>query len=230
MTSEHDLPLGYKAAKQAVALGRAAFLGSATTDLPQNRSALIASDDFIPQFGYVGAQFAQSRVLLLGINPGNGKDLVRSRQDKSMMPALHRFAADLSAESFVEAQKAYKTVCQSWSVWQRHCSEVIGAGRISLEDVAYTNALPWRTASESNFDDAVGEKAAKNYAYPLIEDLQPRVIIAMGKKAAKILGLGGKAFPNLIVWNRAQVATPSVQQERAAAAKKIFRMIGRKAS
>ncbi len=229
MTSEYDSPLGYKTAKQAIALGRAAFLGSATSDLPQNRSALVASDDLIPQFGYVGAQFAQCRVLLLGINPGNGKDLARSRQDNTMMPALHRFAADLSAVSFVEAQNAYKSVCQSWSVWQRHCSEVIGAGKLSLEDIAYSNALPWRTASESNFDDAVGEKAAKNYAYPLIEEHQPRVIVAMGKKAAKILGLGGKSFPTLIVWNRAQVATPSVEQERGAAAKKIFHIIGRKA-
>jgi len=146
-----------------------------------------------------------------------------------MMPALHHFASDASVVSFIEAQKAYKSVCQSWSVWQRHCSEVIGAGKLSLEEVAYSNALPWRTASESNFDDAVGTKAAKNYVYPLIEELQPRVIIAMGKKAAKILGLGGKSFPSLIVWNRAQVATASVQQERAEAAKQILRIVGRKA-
>ena len=229
MTSKYDLPLGYKSAKDAIALGRSAFLDSVTSDLPHNRSALVASDDLIPQFGYVGTQFDQSRVLLLGINPGNGNDLVRSRQDNTMMPALHRFAADVSITSFIQAQKAYKSVCQSWPIWRRHCSEVIGAGKLSFEDIAYSNALPWRTASESNFDDAVGKKAAKNYVYPLIEELQPRVIIAMGKKAARIIGLGGKSFPNLIVWNRAQVATSSVQRERTTAAEQIFNIIGRKA-
>jgi len=230
MTFETDSPLGYKTATHALKLGRAAFLGGANVDLPQGRAPLIAKDDLIPQFGYVGTQFLQSRVLLLGINPGNGNNASRSRQDQTMMPALHKFADNLSPVAFLEAQNAYKSVCQSWPVWRRHCSEVIGAGRLSLEDIAYANALPWRTGSESNFDDAIGKKAATQYAYPLIEELQPRVIIAMGKKAARILSFGGKSFPNLIVWNRAQVATTSVQQERVRAASQIFRMIGRQAS
>ena len=168
--------------------------------------------------------------LALGINSGNGDDVKRSHQDNKMMPALHRFAVDLSVASFMEAQSGYKSVCQTWWVWQRHCSQVIGAGKLTFEDVAYSNALPWRTHSESNFDDAVGKAAATSYAYPLIEELQPAVIVAMGKKAARILGLGGRSFPNLIIWNRAQVATPSVLQQRAAAAKQVFAMIGRKAS
>ncbi|MBX7123949.1 MAG: hypothetical protein K1X42_17620 [Opitutaceae bacterium] len=228
-------PLGYESAKRAVELGRGHFLGAPDADLPRGktprgRSPIVAADDLIPQFGYVGAQFARSKVLLLGINPGNGDDVKRSHQDDKMMPALHRFAVDLSVASFKEAQCGYKSVCQSWWIWQRYCSEVIGAGKLTLEDIAYSNALPWRTHSESNFDDAVGKAAATSYAYPLIEELRPKVIVAMGKKAAKILSLGGRSFPNLIVWNRAQVATPSVQQERAAAAKQVFVLIGRKAS
>ena len=227
-------PLGYEAAKRAVELGRDHFLGDPDADLPRGktpfgRSPVVASDDLIPQFGYVGTRFAQSKVLLLGINPGNGDDIKRSHQDNKMMSALHQFSVDLSVTSFIEAQSSYKSVCQSWWVWQRHCSEVVGAGKLAFEDVAYSNALPWRTQSESNFDDAVGRKAATSYAYPLIDELQPKVIVAMGKKAAKILRLGGRAFPTLVVWNRAQVATPSVQQERASAARQVFAMIGRKA-
>jgi hypothetical protein len=115
-------------------------------------------------------------------------------------------------------------------MWSRHCSEVIGAGLFTMDEIAYSNCLPWRTASESNFADTVSAQAAKLYAYPLIEELEPRVIIAMGKKAARILAIGGKRFERLIVWNRAQVATASVMSERVVAAAEILRAAGRSSS
>jgi hypothetical protein len=139
-------PLGYKAARNALALGRAAFFGSNGTDLPMNRSALLRGDDLTPQFGYVGDRYTETRVLLLGINPGNGPQTeVRSTTDARMMPALVRFAEDPTSENFAQAQRAYKSECVSWHVWRNHCKEVIGAGKLSLEEIAYANCLPWRT-------------------------------------------------------------------------------------
>jgi hypothetical protein len=211
-------------------VGRGAFFGKADADLPQDRSPAVAEDDLLPQFGYVGPRYPETRVLLLGINPGNGSSNSRSRGDEVAMPALHRFVRDRSASSFLEAQRVYQKVCESWPIWRRHCSQVIGAGLLSMDEIAYSNCLPWRTASESAFDDTVALKAAKLYAYPLIAELNPRIIIAMGKKAAKILALGGTRFANLIVWNRAHAPTPPVLQERAAAAADILRILGRNAS
>jgi uracil-DNA glycosylase len=89
--------------------------------------------------------------------------------------------------------------------------------------VAYSKCLPWRTESKSGFAPSVAEKAAKLYAYPLIEELQPKLIIALGKRAEEILLLAGQKLPaRLITWNRAQAATPAVLKERAKAAAEIL--------
>jgi hypothetical protein len=61
----------------------------------------------------------------------------------------------------------------------------------------------------------------------LIEELEPRVIVALGKRAAEILELSGLGLPNLIVWNRAQAATSAVKQERAQAAAHILVTVGK---
>ncbi|MGH8457599.1 MAG: hypothetical protein ACRETE_11470, partial [Stenotrophobium sp.] len=189
---------------------------------------LLAADDRTPQFGYVGAEYLRTRVLLLGINPGNGKETeTRSPTDARMMPALIHFAQNPTQENFTKAQQAYKAECQTWHIWNRHCRDVIGAGKLSLEEIAYSNCLPWRTGSNSAFSDAVAKKAATLYASPLIEELQPTVVIALGKTAGNILRLSGKKLPHLIVWNRAQAARPAVLKERAEAAAEVFRVLGR---
>jgi hypothetical protein len=222
-------PLGYKSASAVIRLGRAAFFGSATADLPMRQSEELRRDDLVPQFGYVGKNYAGTRVLLLGINPGNGpKDAVsRSFTDERMMPTISAFAANPTADTFVLAQAAQKVECQTWHVWRRHCAEIFGAGGISLEQIAYSNCLPWRSGSASNFDDAVAANAARLYALPLIEELSPTVVIAVGKRAADILRLGGRRIEHLVVWNRAQAVTAPVLQERLAAALEIFRLVGK---
>ena len=227
-----EVPLGYITATATLKHGRAAFFGSAEADIPLARSATLQQDDMVPQFGFVGPDYATTRVLLLGINPGNGPKARdhRSATDERMMPALAAFAAAPSQEAFVAAQIAYRTECQTWAVWRNHCSEVIRAGGLSLEQVAYSNVLPWRTNSESAFSDDVGRRAAKLYALPLIEELKPNVIVALGKRAATVLSLGDRTFPDLIVWNRAQAATTAVRIERASTAERILAMVAAKNS
>jgi hypothetical protein len=58
-----------------------------------------------------------------------------------------------------------------------------------FDEIAYSNCLPWRTASESGFEDCVARSAVELYVQPLIEELKPAAIVAMGKRAASILAL-----------------------------------------
>lgn len=221
-------PLGYETACRILAIGRAAFFGTHDADLPAHRSPLLRKDDLTPQFGYVGAHFTEFRVLLLGINPGNGPETVdRSPSDARMMPALARFAELPTPENFLAAQRAYQAECSTWPVWRRHCAEITGAGRLSLDEIAYSNCLPWRTGSNSAFSDDVAERAATLYALPLIDELRPSVTVCLGKKAAEILERGRRTIPNMIVWNRAQAATPNVLIDRQRAAEQIFAILGR---
>lgn len=220
MPSSLNHPLGYRVAKRALEVGRGGFFPSLSFDLPIRKSTILAADDLIPQFGYVGIDYQPLRVLLLGINPGNGPEKAqsRSRGDVQMMPALHRFFELRSSQAFLDAQNAYKGVCQSWAVWGQHCAELLVNNHLSIEQIAYSNCLPWRTESQSAFDDSIAERAAELYAVPLIEELKPKIIVAVGKKAAKILGYAVIAMPPTVVWNRARSLTESVDKERRAAA------------
>jgi hypothetical protein len=221
-------PLGYDTTRRALALGRSAFFGDTEIDLPMDRSSLLRKDDLTPQFGYIGGRYLETRVLLFGINPGNGPGKEkRSKTDERMMPALIHFAENPSIEQFAKAQIAYRSECESWPVWRRHCQEVVGAGKLSLDEIAYSNCLPWRSGSNSAFSDSVARNAANLYAYPLIDELQPSLIVAMGKRVTQILQLADKRLPRLVTWNRAQAATKAVLQDRANAALEIFSILGR---
>jgi hypothetical protein len=145
-----------------------------------------------------------------------------------MMPILAAFAAEPSVANFLRAQEAQKIECQTWHIWRRHCAEIFGAGGLSLEQIAYSNCLPWRSGSDSNFDDDVAANTARLYALPLIEELTPAIVIAVGKRSADILRMAGRPIEHLVVWNRAQAATPYVLQERKAAAEQIFKLVGKR--
>jgi hypothetical protein len=219
--------LGYRTAQSVISLGRAAFFGDELADVPRNRSPLIQQDDMLPQFGYVGQRYAQKRVLFLGINPGNGPDSDRNDGDARMMPILARFAQDPSPEHFLQAQRAYQDVCAGWPVWRNHCAQIMGAGKLALDEIAYSNCLPWRTESDSDFDDSVAERAASLYAHPLIEELRPSVVICLGKRAGSIVRMAGEDhLPPVIVWNRAQAPTPAVVADRKRAAAEVFALLG----
>jgi hypothetical protein len=204
-------------ASHAAQLGRSAFFGSSTRDLPHNRAAEVAANDAIPQFGFVGDQYMQRQVLLLGINPGNGPDNEVTLGDQLMVPAWKEFYKSPIPSNFAKAQNAYRGVCERWPVWGRHCAVLLSAVGLSLDEIAYTNCLPWRTASKSNFDDDVAQKAGELYVVPLLKELSPRIIVAVGKRSEKVLRASSSALPEVIVWNRAQALTKAVAVEREAA-------------
>lgn len=216
--------LGFATAKHVVELGRNAFFSAQEPDLPDRRSMLLRGDDMAPQFGYVGARYPSTRILLMGTNPGNGGNNDRRiAEDERMMPSVRRFAESPTEENFVAAARACKSEVERWRIWKVHCAEVIGAGKLTLDEIAYSNCLPWRTASKSAFSDDVARKAAELYARPLIEELQPCLIVAMGKKrVAPILRMTGLSLPTLIVWNCSQAPTKAAIRERAQAAAQIL--------
>jgi hypothetical protein len=227
MASDHT-PLGYRTARSA--LDRAAFFRDALTDLPSNRSSLLQLDDLIPQFGYVGQRYKEGGVLLVGLNPGNGSGNVnRNAWDARMMPILARFAQDPSPEHFLQAQHAYRRECTTWRIW-RHCTEIMDAGKLTPDEIAYSNCLPWRTGSRSNFDDYVADRAANLYARPLIEELRPSLVVCLGKRAtdivrAAIMGMAVK--PQVIPWDCSRAATAKVRAERRRTAAAISALLGR---
>ncbi len=207
-------PLGYRTARKTIELGRAAFFSGLDIDIPVSESQLIHSDDRLPQFGYVGSNYLAKRVLFLGINPGNGPRATRNVGDGIQMPMLERFVAEPTAENFRRAQKAYREACQSWFIWGRECNELLTLGGLQIDDVAFSNALPWRTKSEAAFARGVERLTAVHYVGPLLEELQPRIVVAVGKKVHRMLDEAGSCIASLVVWNRARALTQSVCEQR----------------
>lgn len=124
------------------------------------------------------------------------------------MPVLAEFS---SPESFTRASAAYMQECVKWPVWTRHCAEVLGAGGLAFDEIAYSNCLPWRTG---NLGLVMRRRTtAMLYVRPLLDELAPRVVVAMGKRAAAILAMAGPIDGTLIVWNGSQAATPLVRKK-----------------
>ena len=216
--------LGYSTARHALSLGRADFFGDPDADLPSSRSAVIRDDDLTPQFGYVGVRYEEHRILLFGINPGNGPRDFRSPDDERMMPELIRFRDDPSRENFQRASAAYRDVCQNWPVWSRLCGELFAEGKLSLDQVAYSNCLPWRAATETRFSDEIAERAVRLYALPLVAELKPKIVIALYRRAASIPD-ERRQIEGLIIWNGAQASTKAVRLERECTAQEIWRRL-----
>ena len=220
--------LGFEAAKGVIGLGRQAFFQEGAPDLPIGRSPSVSLDDQVPQFGYIGSQYPRLRILFLGINPGNGPSNEQSVGDRQMIPNLRRFAENPTEENYDQAMNAYKAECVKWSVWKKHNGRLLTAGCFANDEIAYSNCLPWRTQSKSNFSDYTAEKAAKHYVGALIDDLKPRLIVAMGKqRPPMILKMTGLRLPQVIYWNRAQAEKAQVEKERAAALREIRKAVGR---
>jgi hypothetical protein len=218
--------LGYLAALRVLDAGRAAFFGTAEADLPVAQTPEIGRDDALPQFGFVGQGYGESRLLIIAINPGNGPRDRRDPRDEIALPALERFVKERTQDSFGLALQAYQRVCPGWSIWRQHGMPVVRAAGLTLDQVAYANCLPWRTLSESGFSDPAARKSVELYVKPLLSELTPRVVVALGKKAAQVLELVQPFHAEFVVWNRARAPTTTVVAERTAAAARLSALFG----
>ena len=210
----HPPLLGYRAARRTIELGRAAFFSGLEVDIPVSETDLIHSDDRLPQFGYVGSNYLAKRILFLGINPGNGPRENRNVGDGFQMPMLKRFASEPTEENFLRAQKAHHDACETWFIWGRECNELLTRGRLHMDDIAFSNALPWRTKSEAGFARSVERLAAEHYVRPLLDELQPRIVVAVGKKVERMLNDAGPCTAAVVVWNRARALSQALREDR----------------
>jgi hypothetical protein len=172
-----------------VQMPRTAIFGSAESacrpiNLPEDAETMFA--------GYVGTRFAQGRgVLLLGINPGGGADryVQRTAEDEEFYPLLAQFKAASLAEvaaSFERINSAFVRIVQHWNLWKIVQPTLVAAGQ-GIDGVAYMNVVPYRTRNDKMPPIAACKQAWARIGEPSIAMLQPRAIVALGKKAGSIV-------------------------------------------
>jgi len=184
--------------------GRGLLFGSADAALPPRTSKVIAGDDLIPQFGFVGRDYESRRILIIGINPGNGPDGSRTLSDDEMMPALHRFVAEPTEVTYEAASLAQAKAFPNWLA-SKEIGPILEAEGLTTNDVAYANASPYRAGNGEAKDAFPNQRriraAADAWLSPLLRALMPRVVLAHGQVAANVLV--HCTFPTVpIVYNR----------------------------
>jgi hypothetical protein len=141
--------------------------------------------------GYVGAGYRQGGVVLLAVNPGGGGDAYsrRTPEDERFYPLLKEFRDGPATEveaNFRRINVEFASILPRWNLW-RILKPTLDAAGVGLDDIAYLNAVPYRTRG-----DAAPKAHAKDAAWrlvtgPTLEVLRPRLLIALGKKAGDIM-------------------------------------------
>jgi hypothetical protein len=189
--------------------GREFLFESPSADLPPSNSETIANDDRIPQIGFIGDNYNARRILIVGINPGNGPRDSRSPSDAVMFPALYKFIEAPNHETYAGAMAAQMRAFPSWLA-SKELGPVLDQEGVALDDIAYINASPYRAGNGTAQDvfRTVWRKkrAATNWVSPMLSALQPKILIAHGVEAARILQFANGAICPL-TFNRVRIKT-----------------------
>jgi len=190
-SEQQDVPLGYHAACEVVRVGYETMFQGCEKLIPQASDLALEKANQTPQFGFVGPRYAETRVLVLGVNPGVVKrDKVKER-DRRSLDALRSFQIDPTPGRFLAAQAANRIALESWRDENRHWKHLLVRTSLTFDDIAFSNALPYR--SDANKTSAqLRLAAAAHYTWRLVAELEPRLVICFGNTAAAILTHSGR--------------------------------------
>lgn len=141
--------------------------------------------------GYVGANYRPGGCVVLAINPGGGGDAYakRTQEDEVFYPLLYALKLAVSPktlEAFERVNSAFEPIVQCWNLW-RILGPTIDATSYRLDQIAYLNAVPYRTKEDKIPPVYARKEAWEMVTGPSLELLQPQKIIALGKKAGDVL-------------------------------------------
>lgn len=174
----------YEAALTAVRLQRSAIFRSADSQMPISE----CEDALIPQIGFIGAVYRHGGTVLLGINPGGGGDAYRrTAADEFLLPMIAGLRQPDATPDALRAMFAHSTTAmRTWNLW-RIAQPVIEACGITQSEISYLNWCPFRTRNDKKPHAYEMRQSRDIYLEPMIRELAPRRIIALGKKAGDLL-------------------------------------------
>lgn len=157
------------------------------------------SGDELAQWGGVPCEYAPSRILFMGINPGGSRNSEEQDEvDAHLLPAWKRDDNLKTQESWADAQTVYLKMIPRTRYWTDNCRPVVHAMGIDARSIALCNCMPFRT--ETTAWSRRTERASAAYVRDVLKALHPRCVVAMGEKAAKIMREAGRE-PDF-TWNR----------------------------
>ena len=134
----------------------------------------------VPQPGYVGSNYEQCRVLLVGQNPGVAPERMLAR-DKVYTKALRRLASERTTESYNDFYNVVVDFVPEWPV-NRNYFPLDECG-LTLADIAYCNVVRCRTNNNAAPSNALISNCKSAHFQSFIEAIQPKVVVFIGKWA-----------------------------------------------
>lgn len=149
----------------------------------------LVEDARLPLLGFAGPRYAAGGVVLLAINPGGGGDSYkRTPEDEELLPLIEAFRNSSAAEAswrFDAMSSNYRVQMQTWNLW-RIFHPVLEACGKELEDVSFLNCFPYRTAGDRMPHAAALRASWTKIIEPLLAELRPSILVALGKKAGGV--------------------------------------------
>ena len=141
--------------------------------------------------GYVGEHYSAGGAVLFGVNPGGGGDAYvrRTPEDERFYPLLYRLKnadhKDLTS-AFEAINEAFVPIVKRWSLW-RILAPTLKALRKDLSEVAYMNAIPYRTREDRRPPVVAQAGSWSRIVAPTLELLSPSTIVGLGKSVGTIM-------------------------------------------
>ena len=131
----------------------------------------------VPQPGYVGPNYRQSDVLLVGQNPGVPSDLVND--DQIYTAALRSLRDNPTGEEYEKLSRSLENVIQGWPVHNNYFP--LAACGFTLNDIAYCNLVRCRTQANRTPNRSLVTRCVDQHFDRWIGWLEPQVAVFIGK-------------------------------------------------
>ena len=140
--------------------------------------------------GYFGKNFNIGSTIVFGVNPGGGSDKRTQRHpsDYLLYPLLENFKQieNSKIETYQNINIKFPEILKTWNLW-RIFEPTLQALDNNLTDIAYFNAIPYRTREDKKPPVIAQRNSFNLLIKPLLDLIQPEKIICLGKKAGEIL-------------------------------------------
>ena len=132
----------------------------------------------VPQPGYVGSKYSETRVLLVGQNPGISPPRFRN-QDTEYAKTLVEVATNATVGSMKRLQGILDAIIPTWPVTNNYFP--LTASGLTLRDIAYCNLVRCRTKDNKSPSLQMTRSCADRFFERWLDWLEPKVVICIGR-------------------------------------------------
>ena len=142
---------------------------------------LLRDDSFnLPQPGYIGTNYKNTRVLLVGQNPGRSHDYSNA-SDEEFASALIAVKKDENAQAVNKVRNILDRIMPTWDIFKTYFP--LADCGLRLDDIAYTNIVRCRTEENAKPGVRIARTCISKHFIPWLDWLEPRFVLCMGKWA-----------------------------------------------